>query len=50
VVRRIMFLVIYYSGILGILVMLKPYLVDLGYQIKEIGFIAGIYGTAIGVG
>ena len=50
VIRRILFLVIYYSGILGILVMLKPYLVDLGYQIREIGFIAGIYGTAIGVG
>ncbi|MDF1575834.1 MAG: MFS transporter [Bacteroidales bacterium] len=48
VVRRILFLMIYYSGILGILVMLKPYLVDLGYEIKKIGFIAGIYGTGIG--
>lgn len=50
VVRRILFLMIYYSGILGILVMLKPYLVDLGYEIKKIGFIAGIYGTGIGAG
>ena len=49
VIRRILFLMIYYSGILGILVMLKPYLVDLGYEIKEIGFIVGIYGTAFGV-
>jgi len=49
VIRRILFLMIYYSGILGILVMLKPYMVDLGYEIKEIGFIAGIYGTAFGV-
>jgi len=49
VLRRIAFLMIYYSGILGILVMLKPFLVDLGYDIKKIGFIAGIYGTAFGV-
>lgn len=48
VLRRIAFLMIYYSGILGILVMLKPFLVDLGYDIKTIGFIAGIYGTAFG--
>jgi MFS family permease len=48
VVRRIFMLMIYYSGILGILVMLKPFMVDLGYPVKKIGFIAGIYGTAIG--
>jgi len=48
VLRRIALLMIYYSGILGILVMLKPYLVDLGYNIRTIGFIAGIYGTAFG--
>jgi MFS family permease len=48
VLRRIGFLMIYYSGILGILVMLKPFLVDLGYDIKTIGFIAGIYGTGLG--
>ena len=28
--------------------MLKPYLVDQGYQTKEIGFIFGIVGTAVG--
>ncbi len=47
-VRRALFLMIFYSGILGILVMLKPFLVDLGYEVKKIGFIAGIYGTGIG--
>lgn len=50
VIRRVIFLMIYYSGILGILVMLKPFLVDLGYEIREIGFIFGIYGTAIAAG
>jgi MFS family permease len=28
--------------------MLKPYLVDLGYSIKKIGFVVGIFGTGIG--
>jgi MFS family permease len=50
VIRRVIFLLIFYSGILGILVMLKPFLVDQGYEIRKIGFIAGIYGTAIGAG
>jgi predicted MFS family arabinose efflux permease len=50
VIRRVIFLMIFYSGILGILVMLKPFLVDQGYEIREIGFISGIYGTAIGAG
>lgn len=40
-------LLLYYSGIIGILAMLKPYLVDLGYDIKQIGFMSGIVGTAI---
>jgi predicted MFS family arabinose efflux permease len=29
--------------------MIKPYFVDLGYDIKEIGIISGIFGTACGV-
>jgi predicted MFS family arabinose efflux permease len=27
--------------------MLKPYLVDLGYSVKEIGFMSGIVGTSV---
>lgn len=46
-VKRVVLLVFYYSGIIGILTMLKPYLVDLGYSIKEIGFMSGIAGTSI---
>ena len=48
--RRVILLVMFYSGIVGILAMLKPYLVDLGYSIKEIAFITGIFGTAFGAG
>ena len=48
--KRMIFLIFFYSGILGLVAMIKPYMVDLGYTIQEIGFISGIYGTAIGAG
>ncbi len=48
--RRVVLLVLFYSGIIGILAMLKPYMVDLGYSIKEIAFITGIFGTGFGAG
>jgi predicted MFS family arabinose efflux permease len=47
--KRILVLVFYYSGIIGILTLLKPYLVDLGYNVKQIGFMSGIFGTSIAV-
>jgi len=46
--KRVLILVFYYSGIIGILTMLKPYLVDLGYNVKQIGFMSGVFGTSIG--
>ncbi|MCF6358964.1 MAG: MFS transporter [Draconibacterium sp.] len=46
--RHLIVLFLFYSGIIGILTMVKPYFVDLGYDIKEIGFISGIFGTATG--
>ncbi|HEX2920786.1 MAG TPA: MFS transporter [Bacteroidales bacterium] len=48
-VRRILILVFYYSGIIGILTLLKPYLVDLGYDVRQIGFMSGIFGTSVAV-
>jgi predicted MFS family arabinose efflux permease len=48
--RRVILLVLFYSGIVGILAMLKPYMVDLGYSIKEIAFMTGIFGTGLGAG
>lgn len=44
---RVLVLIFYYSGLIGILAMLKPYMVDLGYSVKEIGFMSGIVGTAV---
>ena len=46
--KQIVFLFLFYSGLIGTLAMLKPYLVDLGYKTSEIGFIFGIVGTAVG--
>ena len=46
--RWILILALYYSGILGILSLLKPWMVDLGYNVKEIAFMVGIYGTGCG--
>jgi predicted MFS family arabinose efflux permease len=46
--RWILVLAIFYSGFLGILVVLKPWMVDLGYSVKNIGFMVGIYGTGCG--
>jgi MFS family permease len=45
---HILLLFLFYAGLIGILTMIKPYLVDLGYEVKQIGFISGIFGTACG--
>ncbi len=46
---RVILLFLIYWGIIGILTMLKPWMVDLGYSIKEIGIYSGLIGPASGV-
>jgi predicted MFS family arabinose efflux permease len=46
---RITLLFFIYWGIIGILTMIKPWMVDLGYSIKEIGIYSGLIGPAAGV-
>lgn len=46
--KQIIFLFLYYAGLIGTLAMLKPMLVDYGYNIKQIGIMSGIIGTSIG--
>ncbi len=46
--KQIGFLFLYYSGLIGTLAMLKPFLVDLGYSVKEIGVMSGVAGTFVG--
>lgn len=43
---QIAFLMLYYSGIIGLLSMLRPWLVDLGYSMAQIGLMSGIIGSA----
>ena len=45
--RQVLILIFYYSGIIGILTLLKPFLVDLGFNVKQIGFMSGIFGTSV---
>ena len=46
--KQVIFLFLYYAGLIGILSMLKPMLVDYGYDLKEIAIMSGIVGTSIG--
>lgn len=46
VAKHIVFLLLSSAGLAGIMSMLKPYMVDHGYAIDEIGFISGVLGTA----
>lgn len=46
--KQLIFLFLYYAGLIGILSMLKPMLVDYGYNIQKIGIMSGIVGTSIG--
>ncbi len=46
--KQVVFLFLYYAGIIGTLSMFKPMLVDFGYDMKEIGVMVGIIGTSIG--
>lgn len=46
-VGHLLVLFMFYSGIIGILTMLKPYLVDIGFDAKDIGFMVGIVGTSV---
>ncbi|MDR1882636.1 MAG: MFS transporter [Prevotella sp.] len=48
IAKQLVFLFLYYAGLIGILAMLKPMLVDYGYDMKEIGVMSGIVGTSIG--
>lgn len=46
--KQVGFLFLYYSGLIGTLAMLRPWLVDLGYDMKEIGMMSGVAGTFVG--
>lgn len=43
---QIGFLLLYYASIMGLLSVTRPYMVDLGYDMKEIGVLNGIVGIS----
>ena len=47
--RQVVFLILFYSGLIGILSSLSPFLVDRGYQMEEIGSMVGIFGISVGI-
>lgn len=48
IIYRILILLTFYWSIIGILSMLKPWMVDMKYSIKEIGIFSGLYGPIAG--
>ncbi len=45
---HLLFLATFHASLIGIMAMVKPLLIDLGYNAREVGLIAGIFGTATG--
>ena len=43
---QIGFLLLYYASVMGLLSVTRPYMVDLGYDMKEIGALNGIVGIS----
>lgn len=43
---QIGFLLLYYASVMGLLSVTRPYMVDLGYDMKEIGVLNGIVGIS----
>ncbi|MCF0235544.1 MAG: MFS transporter [Bacteroidaceae bacterium] len=42
---HVAYLIVCYAAIIGLLAVLRPWLVDLGYVLREIGLLSGIVGT-----
>jgi MFS family permease len=48
-VGQLLFLVLVQVGVIGILAMYKPFLVDHGFELREIGVMFGLFGPLFGV-
>ncbi len=46
IIPHVIFLLLYFMGIIGIIANVRPWMVDLGYDMKEIGVWFGMVGTA----
>lgn len=48
-VKRSILLVLYNSGLVGSMAMMKPYLVDMGYTLGDIAWLFSLYGSSCGL-
>ncbi len=48
ILPHILFLLVFHSSLTGIMTMVKPYMIDLGYNARDVGIAAGIFGTVMG--
>lgn len=46
--RQLALLAVFQSSLVGIMTMVKPLMIDVGYTAKEVGLISGVFGTAAG--
>ncbi len=46
---HILYLVIYYAALIGILGVMSPMMVDLGFEMHQIGFMVGVVGISMGI-
>lgn len=47
ILPQVIFLFLFFAGFDGIMSMLKPWMVDMGYSMKQIGLYNGIIGTSV---
>ena len=47
--KQVIFLLLYYVSMIGTLTILRPFLVDLGFDIKQIGTMIGFFGSITGL-
>lgn len=46
---HILYLVLYYAALIGILGVMSPMMVDLGFDMHQIGFMVGVVGISMGI-
>lgn len=45
---QLLMLALFHSSLVGIMTMVKPFMIDLNYSVRDIGIISGIFGTGAG--
>lgn len=48
--KQLLLLALFQTALVGIMTMLKPLMIDIGYTARDVGIISGLFGTAFGAG